>query len=57
MYHSTKTLFLNRENYYKFQLQIQKSQMLSLMCLEILLNKHNTVIKVPGIVKQTVNRK
>ena len=28
-----------------------------LMCLEILLHKHNAVIKVPGIVKQTVNRK
>ena len=28
-----------------------------LMCLEILLHKHNTVIKVPGTVKQTVNRK
>ena len=28
-----------------------------LMCLEILLHKHKAVIKVPGIVKQTVNRK
>ena len=28
-----------------------------LMCLEILLYKHKAVIKVPGIVKQTVNRK
>ena len=28
-----------------------------LICLEILSYKHNTVIKVPGIVKQTVNRK
>ena len=28
-----------------------------LMCLEILLHKHKTVIKVPGIAKQTVNRK
>ena len=28
-----------------------------LMRLEILLHKHKTVIKVPGIVKQTVNRK
>ena len=28
-----------------------------LMCLEILLYKHNAVIKVPGIIKQTVNRK
>ena len=28
-----------------------------LMCLETLLHKHNTVIKVPGIVKQIVNRK
>ena len=29
-----------------------------LMCLEILsLHKHNAVIKVPGIAKQTVNRK
>ena len=28
-----------------------------LMCLEILLLKHKAVIKVPGIAKQTVNRK
>ena len=28
-----------------------------LMCLEILLHKHKAVIKVPEIVKQTVNRK
>ena len=28
-----------------------------LMCLEILLYKHKAVIKVPGIAKQTVNRK
>ena len=28
-----------------------------LMCLEILLHKHKAIIKVPGIVKQTVNRK
>ena len=28
-----------------------------LMCLEILLHKHKAVIKVPGIAKQTVNRK
>ena len=28
-----------------------------LMCLEILLYKHKAVIKVPGTVKQTVNRK
>ena len=28
-----------------------------LMCLEILLHKHKAVIKVPGTVKQTVNRK
>ena len=28
-----------------------------LMCLEILLHKHKADIKVPGIVKQTVNRK
>ena len=27
------------------------------MCLEILLHKHKAVIKVPGIAKQTVNRK
>ena len=30
---------------------------ITLMCLEILLHKHNAVIKVLGIVKQTVNRK
>ena len=57
IYCSTKTLFLIQENYYKFQLQNSKSETLSLMCLEILLNKHNTVIKVPEIVKQTVKRK
>ena len=28
-----------------------------LMCLEILFHKHKAVIKVPGIAKQTVNRK
>ena len=28
-----------------------------LMCLEILLHKHKAVVKVSGIVKQTVNRK
>ena len=28
-----------------------------LMCLEISLHKHKAVIKVPGIAKQTVNRK
>ena len=28
-----------------------------LMCLEILLYKHKAVLKVPGTVKQTVNRK
>ena len=28
-----------------------------LMCLELLLHKHKAVIKVPGIAKQTVNRK
>ena len=28
-----------------------------LMCLEILLHKHKAVINVPGIAKQTVNRK
>ena len=26
IYRSAKTLFLNRENYYKFQLQIQNSR-------------------------------
>ena len=33
-----------RENYYKFRLQYKnsKSKTLSLMCLEILLSKHNT---------------
>ena len=28
-----------------------------LMCLEILLHKHKAVVKVSGIVKQTVSRK
>ena len=41
------------------QISVTKFKLIDviLMCLEILLNKHNTVIKVPGIVKQTVQRK
>ena len=37
-------ILLTRENYYKFRLQYKnsKSKMLSLMCLEMLLSKHNT---------------
>ena len=34
-----------------------KTMDIILMCLEILLYKHRAVIKVPGIAKQTVNRK
>ena len=41
------------------QLSVTKFKIIDviLMCLEILLHKHNTVIKVPGTAKQTVNRK
>ena len=53
----SKTLFSTRGNYCKFQLQNSKIIDVILMCLEILLYKHNAVIKVPGIAKQTVNRK
>ena len=39
-----KPYSFTRENYYKFRLQYKnsKSKTLSLMCLEILLSKHNT---------------
>ena len=52
-----KTLFSTRGNYCKFQLPKFKTINVILMCLEILLHKHKAVIKVPGIAKQTVNRK
>ena len=45
------------QNYCKFQLPKFKTINIILMCLEILLHKHKAVIKVPGIAKQTVNRK
>ena len=53
----TQTLFSTEGNYSKFQLQKFKIIDVILMCLEILLHKHKAVIKVPGIAKQTVNRK
>ena len=40
----------------KFQLQIQNYRRY-LNVSRILLHKHKAVIKVPGIAKQTVNRK
>ena len=41
------------------QISVTKFEIIDviLMCLEILLYKHRAVIKVPGIAKQTVNRK
>ena len=39
------------------QISVTKFKIIILMCLEILLYKHKAVIKVPGIAKQTVNRK
>ena len=53
---SKKPYFKSRK---LLQISVTKFRIIDviLMCLEILLNKHNTVIKVPGIVKQTVNRK
>ena len=52
-----KMLLSMRGKYRKFQLQNSKTIDVILMCLEILLHKHKAVIKVPGIAKQTVNRK
>ena len=74
---STKTLLSTQVKYYKFQYEIQNTNIIFfnsrkplqisvtkfktidviLMCLEILLHKHKAVIKMPGIAKQTVNRK
>ena len=63
---STKTLLSTQVKYYKFQYKIQNPNIIFqleetidviLMCLEILLHKHKAAIKVPEIVKQTVNRK
>ena len=53
---STKPYFKSRK---LLQISVTKFKSIDiiLMCLEILLYKHNAVIKVPGIVKQTVNRK
>ena len=53
----SKHYFATRGNCFKFQLQNSKTIDVILMCLEILLHKHKAVIKVPEIVKQTVNRK
>ena len=52
-----KHYFQTQGNYCKFQLPKFKTINVILMCLEILLHKHKAVIKVPGIAKQTVNRK
>ena len=53
----SKTLFLTQGNYSKISVTKFKFIDVILMCLEILLYKHKAVIKVPGIAKQTVNRK
>ena len=53
----SKTLFSTPGNCCKFQLPKFKTIDVILMCLEILLHEHKAVIKVPGIVKQTANRK
>ena len=66
---NTKTLFPTRvkiqnpKHYFNsrklLQISVTKFKTIDviLMCLEILLYKHKAVIKVPGIAKQTVNRK
>ena len=52
-----KTLFFNSRKL--LQISVTKFKIIDviLMCLEILLYKHKAVIKVPGIARQTVNRK
>ena len=53
----SKTLLFNARKL--LQISVTKFKIIDviLMCLEILLYKHKAVIKVPGIAKQTVNRK
>ena len=55
----TKRYFSTQVNNYKISVTNSKFKTTDviLMCLEILLYKHKAVIKVSGIVKQTVNRK
>ena len=51
------TLFFNSSKLLQISVTKFKTIDIILMCLEILLHKHKAVIKVPGIAKQTVNRK
>ena len=52
-----QTLFFNTRKLLQISVTKFKTIDVILMCLEILLHKHKAVIKVPEIVKQTVNRK
>ena len=52
-----QTLFCDSRKLLQISLTKFKTIDVILMCLEILLHKHKAVIKVPEIVKQTVNRK
>ena len=53
----TQTLFGDSRKLLQNSVTKFKTIDIILMCLEILLHKHKAVIKVPEIVKQTVNRK
>ena len=52
-----QTLFCDSRQLLQITVTKFKTIDVILMCLEILLHKHKAVIKVPEIVKQTVNRK
>ena len=52
-----QTLFFNSRKLLQISVTKFKTIDVILMCLEILLHKHKAVIKVPEIVKQTVDRK
>ena len=52
-----QTLFCDSRKLLQISVTQFKTIDVILMCLEILLHKHKAVIKVPEIVKQTVNRK
>ena len=53
----SKTLFYDSRKLLQISVTKFKTIDVILMCLEILLHKHKAAIKVPEIVKQTVNRK
>ena len=52
-----QTLFFNSRKLLQISVTKFKTIDVILMCLEILSHKHKAVIKVPEIVKQTVDRK